>query len=356
MRLTMVIAVALAIALTSTAGVFATPPAEPPTTSPPPVPPSRDSSRGEEHGTVGVANVLPGFSNPPTHRDAAGWTNPCTPQPTPPVSEPADLDAVDGEADLAVERVEVVETYSEFFSEPAGLVMNDVDRVTITEDGDPLAFDVRARENGLIDGEWAIETSIDHEFVVEYVQWRTGCRRPSDGARTGVDRYWVRVPTNASVVAAALLEIFERLEAPYVQWPDRDREFGWVYVNVDNDLRIAPIAPISETRTESNVAGAVTVTVAAAPSAVAFESGEPGAGGVVCSYAAVTAPVFRDAASACYFRYSHSSSGEPDSVFRATATLSWAVTATGGITVLDPLSSATESLAVAEVQSIVVAD
>ena len=171
----------------------------------PPRGPALPGGPDSQFGDATAISTLGGYRNPPAA--GRGGQPPC-PAPAPP-PEPIDPDDPDGE----LEQVE--ETPSEYFVEPTGFVKDIEDDVTFSEDGDPVRVQVIPLEGGRLDGSWQTETVIDHTFIVEFVQFRAGCRTPSgDEDSTTVRRYWVQRPTDESVLADLLVELYTLLEAP----------------------------------------------------------------------------------------------------------------------------------------------
>lgn len=270
----------------------------------------------EDHGEVVTYVELAGFANPPGHQDGH-----CT------------QDEFEG--------------YRDHVSEPTGLVRDDQEvsgyelptgTVVVNYAGLPQRFDIEER------------------FDVEFIRWRTGCANDDDPFDI-VDETlsWVRVPSQTSVVPDLLAELRGRLDAPTVTWPDRDREFGWLYVNAPMDFRITPIDTVRIDVTITNVAGSVTSWVRAEPGSVVFDSGEPDAQATICSYEHAIAPYSIEAPGVCAHRYSNSSAIMPAATFATTVSVLWDVTSSAPLAVNDGVSSFSENIAVAEVQALEVA-
>lgn len=286
----------------------------------------------ESEGTVATGGSLDGFDNPP-NADKNGWNyvNPCLGH----------------------------EGYEAHVSKRTSLVKNDVDKISIEVNGDVIKIESSSPPGSSI----GYTASVDETFQVEYVEWVTACAATEDAPvyqfEPGtVRRYWIKRPTQGAIVPNLVADVTRRLPAPDVIWPDADPEFGWIYVNVDNDVRISPVNNVRAETTISNLVGSATVWVEASPSHIKFEPGEPGSPGMECTYAAATAPYVIERATSCFHRYSHSSaiSTAADNAFVARTSVFWDIESSGPLTYSDPISWRQELIQVAEVQSLVTAN
>ncbi len=244
-------------------------------------------------------------------------------------------------------------------SRRTGLVMNDVDKVSAQVNGDVIKFESNSTPGGSI----GFSASIDDTFQVEYVEWVTACAPTEDSAPGqfedgNSDRYWIRRPTQGSLVPDLIAEVVADLPAPDILWPTKDPEFGWIYVNVSSDIRVDPVADVRKQRSVSNLVGSATAWVQATPSQVNFAPGEPGKAEIACTYASATAVYNPQRATGCFYKYQNSSaiSTAADSAFLARTSLSWAITSSGPLTYNNPLSWRQELIQVAEVQALVIAN
>lgn len=280
----------------------------------------------EGTGSAGVTITLPGFADPPGH---------------------ADVDACAGNAEFPVH-----------VSEPTQLVKNEQERVTSQlPSGTILATeeDRGPGEPGAL-GRWA---RTDQDFEIEFVEWEIACASSEVRALRDPDtvrRYWVRLPTPGSIVPGLLGTVIARLEAPELTFTPWDDEFGWVYVQVSTDFRVAPIPDIYEELTITNVAGNATGWVRAEPSRLTYLPGEPSGKLVECSYEQSQFQYSPDVPGPCSYPYQFSSAIGVDDVFVNRTTLFWEVTSSSPLVIEDLQSWREEAIAVAEIQAVVNAD
>ena len=235
---------------------------------------------------------------------------------------------------------------------------NAVDKVTTQIDGNVVKVETSSTPGSSM----GYALVIDPTFQVEYVEWHTACapavNSPSFEFQSGTEqRYWIKRPTQASIVPGLVAEVAANLEAPDIFWPNVDPEFGWVYVTVENDIRIDPVSNVRRTASVSNLVGSVSAWVEASPSKIVFDPGEPGSPGTACTYAAATALYAIEFASSCFYRYANSSSIATvvDNAFVTRTTMSWNIAASGPFTYADPESWREETIQVAAVQAIEIA-
>jgi len=282
-------------------------------------------------GKIGT-EILADFQDPPgANKNAASYVNPC-------------LDH-DG--------------YEAHVSRSTGISKN------TTEDiGYELSGETKTLQSSVTPGNvLGFSFVTDPTFEVEYVQWLTACATDEAADASGfeagtIQLYWIRRPTQEGIISSLFAGVIERLKAPDISWPNKDPEFGWVYVTVDNDIRISPVEAVREQVTVSNLLGSVTAWVQATPSRIEFVSGEPGSTGTRCSYESATAPFRIDASSYCTYRYENSSSigTEVPNAFVTRTTLFWEITSSGPLTYNDPESWRSEPIQVAAVQAIEIAN
>ena len=238
-------------------------------------------------------------------------------------------------------------------SEATGLVKNDQEKVSLEVDGDV----VKVVPDSVPGSSIGFSFFTDEEFEVEYTQWLIACAKKGtdrpyeDGSEK---RYWVRKPTQGSVVPGLLAQVAAAVTAPDIIWPNRDPEHGWIYVNVANDLRIAPKPLVRFEVTISNITGSVSGWAQGTPSLVTFESGEPGRGRTECTYEAAIEPYDPDKPGLCHYRYKKSSAiaPGPQHAFVPRTTLSWEITSSAPLAVADGTTWTEEPLQVAEIQAI----
>ena len=282
-------------------------------------------------GSAATSTALNGFNNPPgADKNGSGYVNPC----------------------LGYEGFEA------HVSRRTSLVKNDVDDLALESGGDVLRFELTLAP-GTSHG---YSVDFDTSYQVEYVQWVTACAPAVDSPTSEFlddteRRYWIKRPTQASIVPGLVANVVADLEAPDIFWPNIDPEFGWVYVTVDNDVRIAPVSNVRKTASVSNLVGSVSAWVEATPSQIVFEPGEPGSPGTACTYEAATAAYAIEFASSCSYRYANSSSigTVVENAFVTRTTMSWTIAASGPFTSADPESWREETIQVAAVQAIEIA-
>jgi len=240
-------------------------------------------------------------------------------------------------------------------SQPTGLVRNDSNGTGFSVDGEAVETVATASTPGTSIG---FSLGVDDTFVIQSIEWATACA-PDQSAGVSqyepgtTQRWWVTVPTPDAVFPDLLAEVSSRLAAPEVFWPNVDREFGWVYVQVDNDIRIDAVDDVRVSRSVSNLAGSVSVWIQAEPSGITFESGDPDGGIARCSYDQATAPYRLDRATHCSYSYEYSSAGAGfHDAFTTRTTVDWDITASHPLTVDNPTSWRQESVQVAEVQAV----
>jgi len=278
-------------------------------------------------GEVLASVTVPGYDNPPNADKAeGGYKNPCL-----------------GEVD-----------FESHVSRSTGFVMDTVESVAFEVNGEAITSEVSSNPTGL-----GFHASFDPSFEVEFVQWITACAPSTESVQLAfqpgsVRRYWIRRPTPGAIVPGLYAELVAGLEAPTAVWPHADPEFDWVYVTVDNDLRIEPVEPDDIDITIGNLVGSVYVQLTATPSHITFNPGEPGSPGVPCTYEQATAPSSMDFSSSCVYTYANSSSigTEVANHFVTTTTMYWDVTANVPLTYSDPESWRRETIQVAAVQSL----
>jgi hypothetical protein len=282
-------------------------------------------------GGATTIGSLDGFENPPNaDKNGSGYVNPCLGR----------------------------EGFEAHVSKPTGLVKSDVDKISVAFDGNVIKFESTSAPGGSV----GISIAIDPTFEVEYVEWRTACAPAEDSLLSAYEdgterRYWIKRPTQGSVVPDLVAQVTANLAAPDVFWPNVDPEFGWVYVTIDNDVRIAPMANVRREARVGNLVGSVSAWVEASPSQIVFEPGEPGSPGMSCSYESATAPYAIEFASSCFYRYANSSSigTVVADAFVTRTTVSWEIASSGPLTYSDPESWREETIQVAAVQAIEIA-
>lgn len=282
---------------------------------------------GTNEGGFELAVQLPGWANPPGH---APSVNPCA-------------DNVD---------------FPRHVSERTQLVKNDLEQVTSELPDGTILESEQTRGPGVpgSTGFWAIE---DQDFEVEYVQWEIACATDDELETRDADtvrRYWVRVPTPASIVPDILRNIGGKLGAPDITYTPWDDEFGWIYVTVPTDFRVAPILEVYEELTISNVAGTATGWVRATPSRVVYQPGEPEGYPVECTYEQALLPYYPDVPGECSYTYQSSSAIAVNDVFVTRTTLYWEITSSSPLIIEDNQAWREDSVAVAEIQAVVQAD
>jgi len=291
-------------------------------------------ARNSKAGGAELVDNLSDFANPPgVDKNSTGYVNPCLGR----------------------------EGFEEHISRATGLTKNDVEVVAFEYNDQTTTIQTSSTPGDVLGFSFVTNPT----FEVEFVEWFTACGRDEESEgplyQSGSQqRYWIRRPTPESIAPALVSRLIARLDPPETFWPNKDPDFGWLYVTVESDLRISPVQVETESATISNLVGSATVTLQATPTRIEFIPGEPGSSGVRCSYAAATAPFNIDFASSCYYRYSNSSSigTEVPNAFVARTTLFWeiGVTGTGTLTYSDPESWREEPIQVAAVQAIEIAN
>ncbi len=162
-------------------------------------------------------------------------------------------------------------------------------------------------------------------LVWSHTMWWSYCVDPDtleiDGASQTMS--WVPLVTQETVVSALYEHLWDYLAPPMLVWPSMDQEFGWLYVKTPNDFRIQQLSTISLTATVTNVTGTVTATVAASPSTLTIEPGEPGGSARSCPMAAALAPFSVASPGACSYTYQNASSIDPMGTFDVGSTVGW---------------------------------
>jgi len=282
-------------------------------------------------GKIGT-EVLEDFRDPPgANKNAASYVNPCLGH----------------------------EGYEAHVSKSTGISKNSTKDI-----GYELSGETKTLQTSVSPGDvLGFSFVTDPTFEVEYVQWLTACATdeaadPSGFEAGTIQLYWIRRPTQEGIISSLFAGVIEQLKAPEISWPNKDPEFGWVYVTVENDIRISPVEAVREQVTVSNLLGSVTAWVQATPSRIEFVSGEPGSTGAECSYESATAPFTINAASYCFYRYENSSSigTEVPNAFLTRTTLFWEITSSGPLTYNQPESWRQEAIQVAAVQAIEIAN
>lgn len=282
-------------------------------------------------GQAGTADATPGFQNPSNaDKGARGYVNPCLGH----------------------------EGFEAHVSRRTDLVKNAVENVSVVLDGNVLKFMTTSAPGTSL----GYSAAFDPTFEVVYVEWVTACAPDVDSLSGAFEpgteqRYWVKRPTQGAILPGLVAEVTRNLEAPDIFWPNADPEFDWVYVTVDNDLRIAPVANVRSQRTVSNLVGSVTVWVEATPSHIVFDPGEPDSRGTECSYEQATSAYAIEFASSCFYRYANSSSIAKvvKDAFVTRTSMYWDLSASGPLTTSDPESWREETIQVASVQALVIA-
>jgi len=286
----------------------------------------------DKEGEASTANELDGHENPPgADKNAPSYVNPC----------------------LGHEGYEV------HISKPTGITKNDVEELAVEIGGETTTVKSSSTPGDVL----GFSLVLAPNFQVEYVQWLTACGLDEDAVGPTYEpgsqrRYWIRRPTQESILPFIAAQVGENLKAPDITWPNKDPEFGWVYVTVENDIRISPVEEVYEVQTVGNLAGSVTVWVRATPNKIVFRSGEPGSSDIECSYEQATAPFNIDFPSSCFYKYENSSSigTEVRDAFLTRTTLLWEITASGPLTANDPESWREQPIQVAAVQAIEIAN
>ncbi|MGB3734925.1 MAG: hypothetical protein WA964_08220, partial [Ilumatobacter sp.] len=168
--------------------------------------------------------------------------------------------------------------------------------------------------------------------------------------------YWVRRPTPGSIVPGLLETLAGKLVAPKPTYTPFDDEFGWIYVQVTTDFRVAPTAEVYEELTITNVVDTATGWVRATPSRLTFRPGEPGGSLVECTYEQSQAPYSPGVPGACSYAYQQSSAIGVNDVFVNRTTLYWEITSSSPLVIEDNQSWREDAIAVAEIQAVVNAD
>jgi hypothetical protein len=204
----------------------------------------------------------------------------------------------------------------------------------------------------LITGEAWNATIKTHQVYV------LGCRDPltkrvMPSGAPAPGSVWVPLVSQETVVPALYAHLERYLRAPAVSFPGEDREFGWLYVNTAQDLRIEPPPTITLTASVTNITGSVSATITATPSGVTFSPGEPGGGTVDCSIDAATAS-YSVASPGCHYRYQHSSAISSTNQFGTRTVLRWDVTTSSAVFGAHSLPTISyDAVQVAEVQAVV---
>jgi hypothetical protein len=166
----------------------------------------------------------------------------------------------------------------------------------------------------------------------------------------------LRAEPEVDLMPVALRDLREKqLPVPITDFLALDSEFGWAYVRVPVDFRVAnAVQPVSVTAS----VGPVWATVTALPSRVTFEPGEPGGHTVACSAAGATVGYDPATPGECSYAYANSSAISANGrTFTTTTSIEWTISWTsstgagGGLGGYTTSSSA--PLAVAEIQALV---
>lgn len=280
-------------------------------------------SEADSGATVGASVALPGFENPPE----VSW-NPCKAKPhTQYVTRRTPLYKTDQPNVKALEldilpQLLGIPIYAVYGDGTGGFVKQSV-------------FDATVKTH------------------VRYFGW---CMDPISLERLedSVIEFWVPLVSQELVVPALYAQLSAYLKPPEVSFPSADPAYGWLYVNAPMDVRIETPDAVSLTATVTNVTGSVTATVTATPSAVTFDSGEPGGGTVPCGIDVATASYSQSSPGGCSYTYQHSSAISPGNEFGTRTILKWEVT-TSSPTFQDHAvpTVAYDAVAVASAQSLV---
>ena len=193
-------------------------------------------------------------------------------------------------------------------------------------------------------------------FVKTHTRYTRYCYDPrtEDVDPSSIDNFWVPLVTQQTVVAALWKHVWDYVDAPQIQWPSMDQEFGWLYVQTPMDFRASELSGMSLTATVTNVTGSVTATIDATPTELALEPGEPGGLPTSCPVTASTAPYSASVPGLCSMTYRNSSAISPTGTFEANASVLWEIDTTDpGFGVTSIRTWSWFDIAVAEAQAVV---
>lgn len=169
---------------------------------------------------------------------------------------------------------------------------------------------------------------------------------------------YIRRVTPADLLPDLRRRMEAAIPAPETTFRPMDAKFGWVYVNVPIDFRVASsLEPVSLSGSLSNGVVTVSATLTATPTRVTFTPGEPRGEDATCAAAGALAPYDPDEPGECAYTYRNSSAISANGrTFSTSTTVEWSLQfdSSDGSRTLDPFErTATQDVAVAEVQALV---